>query len=134
MKKILLTIWVAFITFFILSANVSAQDPCPTTPDGSIIPECFNVSILSPDNTTNPYLTTDEPIIEIILVAINKLVVIIGSFAILAIVAGGIVMIASSGNDQLQTRGKSIITYAIIGLIVALSAYIITSFVQALFY
>ena len=117
-----------------LAAN-GEPDPAPAeVENGPVIPEYYDVSILSPTEATPKLLGTKEPLVEIILDFINKLVIVIGSVAILAIVAGGIVLIASSGNDTLQSRGKSIITYAIIGLVVALSSYIITSFIQSLFF
>jgi len=65
---------------------------------------------------------------------INLLSVVIGSFAFLAMVIGGIMMVASAGQEQPISRGKEIIKYAIMGMIVAFSAFFITSFVQSIFY
>jgi len=65
---------------------------------------------------------------------INFLSTIIGSFAFVAIVIGGIMMVGSGGQEQAISRGKDIIKYAIMGLIVAFSAFFITSFVQSIFY
>lgn len=65
---------------------------------------------------------------------INFLSMVIGSFAFVAIVIGGIMMVGSGGQEQPISRGKDIIKYAIMGLVVAFSAFFITSFVQSIFY
>lgn len=53
----------------------------------------------------------------------------IGAFAVAAIVYGGVIYISSAGNEENIKKGKSIITYAVIGLGLALLAYVIVSFV-----
>lgn len=59
---------------------------------------------------------------------------IIGSLALLMIIVGGIVMMVSSGNSQLQQKGKRIILYSILGLVIAFLSLVIVTFVQSLFY
>ena len=53
----------------------------------------------------------------------------IGAFAVAAIVYGGIIYISSAGNEENVKKGKSIVTYAVIGLGLALLSYVIISFV-----
>lgn len=65
---------------------------------------------------------------------INFLSLTIGSFALLAIIIAGVMMVASGGREHPLTRGKDIFKFAIIGLVVALGAYFITAFVQSIFY
>ncbi|HLG25393.1 MAG TPA: hypothetical protein VI588_01185 [Candidatus Gracilibacteria bacterium] len=65
---------------------------------------------------------------------VNFLSLVIGSFAFLAIVIGGIILLTSGGREAQLTRGKDIIKFAIIGVVVALSAYWITAFVQSIFF
>lgn len=65
---------------------------------------------------------------------VNFLAGIIGSFAFVSIVIGGIVMVTSAGQEAGLQKGKDIIKYAVIGLIVAISAYFITTFVQSIFF
>jgi hypothetical protein len=65
---------------------------------------------------------------------INFLSLSIGSFALVALIIGGITLLTSGGREAALTRGKDIIKYAIIGLAAALSAYIITSAVQGIFF
>lgn len=66
--------------------------------------------------------------------AVNVLALTIGSFAFLAIVIGGIVLLTSAGDDSSLQKGKDIIKYAIIGLVVALAAFFIVAFVQSVFF
>lgn len=65
---------------------------------------------------------------------INILSLIIGSFALLAIIVGGIRLLTSGGSEDGQTKGKSMIVQALIGLVVAFAAYFITAGVQSLLY
>jgi len=75
------------------------------------------------------------PVVAVYIVRlINYLALVIGSFAFLTIVIGGFLMITSAGQEQALSKGKDMIKYAIIGLLVALSAYFITAFVQSIFY
>ncbi|MFH2105605.1 MAG: pilin [Parcubacteria group bacterium] len=53
----------------------------------------------------------------------------IGAFAVAAIVYGGVIYISSAGNEESIKKGKSIVTYAVIGLAIAILAYVIVSFV-----
>lgn len=86
------------------------------------------------------YLTTtgqeNQPfnIASLIVRVISFLSLSIGSFAFLAIVIGGIFMVTAGGRENQIQRGKDIIKYAVIGLIVAFSAYFITTFVQSVFF
>lgn len=65
---------------------------------------------------------------------INFMALTIGSFAFLAIVIGGFILVTSGGQEAQLQRGKDIIKFAIIGLIVALLSYFIVSFIQSLVY
>ena len=65
---------------------------------------------------------------------INLLSLVIGSFSFTAIVIGGVILVISAGSEGTLQKGKDIIKYAIIGLVIGLAAYYITSFVQSIFY
>jgi hypothetical protein len=64
----------------------------------------------------------------------NFMAMTIGSFAFLAIVVGGFMMVTSAGQEAQVQRGKDIIKLSIIGLIVVLMAYFLVSFTQSIFY
>jgi hypothetical protein len=112
-----------------------AQAPAPAPPASP-------TSSFSSDSASfrvGTYLKTEnqaafESVPAYIVRFINLLSMAIGSFAFLAIVIGGFTMLTSGGREASITKGKDIIKYAILGLIVALAAFFITSFVQSIFY
>lgn len=57
---------------------------------------------------------------------------VIGSVSFLVIIIAGIWMIVSTGNEQQVTKAKGMFTYAILGLIIALAAYVLVIAVQGL--
>jgi hypothetical protein len=71
---------------------------------------------------------------SVIVQLINQLSYVIGSFALLALILGGFTYITSAGQERLITKAKDMIKYAIIGLVVAMSAFYITLYVQSIFY
>jgi len=63
---------------------------------------------------------------------ISLMASVIGTIAVLILVFGGFLMISSAGNEQRYDQGKNYAKFAIIGLIVTLSAYILVTLVQLL--
>ena len=57
----------------------------------------------------------------------------VGALAVIFIIVGGIQYITSAGNPSGQERSKKTITYAIGGLILALSTAAIISFIGTVF-
>lgn len=55
-----------------------------------------------------------------------------GLVATLFLVAGGFIYITSSGNPERLDRGKSTITYALIGLAITIGAFVISQIVTTL--
>lgn len=53
----------------------------------------------------------------------------IGSFALVMFVYGGFVMILSAGNAEKVKQGRDILTAAVIGLVIAFSAYLLIDFI-----
>lgn len=69
-----------------------------------------------------------------IIKTIELLTKIIGSFALLFVILGGMILMLSSGNEDFQRRGKEIIKYALIGLVIAFTSLLVVTFVQSLFF
>jgi len=59
---------------------------------------------------------------------IGSLLSLVGVIFLVLMIYGGITWMTASGNDKQVERAKNIITYAIIGLVIILSAYTITAF------
>lgn len=73
-----------------------------------------------PPKFDNPLTSNDETaLLNNILSALQKVVV---TLAILMIVIGGIMYMASFGNDKAMTRAKSVVAAAVIGLAIVLAA------------
>lgn len=60
---------------------------------------------------------------------LNTFFYIIGAVAVVMIIYGGFKYITSSGDSSAVTSAKNTILYAVVGLVVALSAYAIANFV-----
>lgn len=63
---------------------------------------------------------------------IGFLAAIIGSLSVLVLVIGGFLMLSSAGNETQYEKGKNLSKYALIGLVLTLSAYILVMLVQLL--
>jgi len=93
------------ILLFLLFANkVSANWVMPAAPPG--VPNDFETSI---SNLTNWILGF------------------VAMVAVLAIIWGGVTYVGSAGDENKATTGKRVITYALIGLVIAGMAYAIVN-------
>lgn len=63
---------------------------------------------------------------------INYVIGIIGVLSLLFIIIGGVRMVTSAGNESAITAGKKTVTWAVIGLVVALLAFTIIAALEAL--
>jgi len=61
--------------------------------------------------------------------ALNLTYFIAGAVAVIVIIAAGIFYVISSGDPGRITKAKNLLTYSIVGLIIVLSAFVITNFV-----
>ncbi len=73
----------------------------------------------SPTPPTNAPENFDDAIINLT----NWILGFVAMIAILAIIWGGVMYIASAGDETKATTGKRIVTYALIGLVIAGIAY-----------
>lgn len=78
--------------------------------------------------TLNNPLPTDN-IPQIIGKVINAALGIVGSLALLMFIFGGITWMTAAGNEQSVTKGKNIIIWAALGLVVIFSSYAIVKLV-----
>ncbi len=69
-------------------------------------------------------------VIELLFSLMNAFLLTIAVLAVAVIIYGGFQMIISAGNEKLLTSGKRAVTWAILGLIVALLSYSIVSIVE----
>ena len=88
------------------------------------------------DKTTNTdtEVSLQRGVIYFLVTGIEFATKIIAAFALLFIIVGGIVLMISSGNSSLQQKGKRLVLYAVLGLVIAFLSLIIVTAVQSLFY
>lgn len=74
---------------------------------------------------TNPLGTTDVRLI--FARVISGALSIVGSFALLMFVYGGVLWLTSRGESKAITKGKDTLTWATLGLVIIFSAYVIVN-------
>jgi len=115
MKKTISVILFLFI-FFVSIGVVSAADVNNTNPcTGSL---CLQNPLGS--------ITSPQALIGRI---INSVLGVVGSIALLMFVYGGLTWMTSSGNDEKVKKGRDIILWSAIGLVVISMSYALTRFV-----
>lgn len=75
-----------------------------------------------------------SPVAQVIVNVIDLLAKLIGSIALLIFIAGAVLTIVSEGQEDRMQKGKQAMIYSLIGIVIALSAYVIATFVQSFFY
>jgi hypothetical protein len=75
------------------------------------------------------YETSPESLAMIISEIIKAVLLLLGVVFLALIVYGGFIWLTSAGNEENITKAKKILTAAIIGVVIILSAYAITAFV-----
>ncbi len=55
----------------------------------------------------------------------------IGMLSVLMVVVGGLQIVSAAGNPQRLKQGRETVIYAIVGVIIAISAYAIVSFLAS---
>lgn len=58
----------------------------------------------------------------------------IAAVAALGIIIGGVVLMSAAGDDSQVQKGKDIILYSVIGLVITILAYVIVNFTQTALY
>lgn len=100
-----------FFSFFIFSNNFVSADASSTLSVGEVRLE--------------NKLNADTPQ-ELIGVVIDAILGLVGSLALLMFVFGGITWMTSSGSAEKVKKGRDIIVWAAIGLVIVFSAYGLT--------
>lgn len=92
--------------------------------------------IITISTTSDPFATSAGPAIEstttaAILTRVAWIVYwVVGSLFVVLVMFGGFILLTSSGNPQQNTKGKQIITYAIIGIAIMALARGIIEFIK----
>lgn len=113
-KKLFLVSLVAIFFFLVASPVLASWPATPLLPDCTKDGNCgFNSFIELGVNLTKLILS------------------IVGSLALLFFVYGGVMFLIAGGKSEAVTKGKTIITNAVIGLAIVLGAWVIVNFAIA---
>ena len=107
----------------ILSPYTLANAACCTT--GTADPAGCSVCLTNPLTGT----TKSEGIPTLLVNVINSVLGIIGSLALVMFIYGGATWMLSAGNQEQVTKGKNILIWATLGLVIIFTAYALVSFV-----
>ncbi len=105
MKALILTLFI-FSIFTIITPSVFAQ---PASLTGE------SVTLSNPIGEANPNIIIGK--------IINAILGIVGSLALLMFIYGGFMWMLAAGNNERVQKGKDILIWATIGLVVIFSAY-----------
>ncbi len=115
---------------FLLPNFVQAQGATSTTSNSGV----NNTSTTSNSGSGSSVVSLSNPlgtasIPGIIGKVISAALGIVGSLALIMFIYGGITWMTAAGNEQNVTKGKNIIIWATLGLVIIFSSYAIVRFV-----
>lgn len=114
------------LTFAVVLLGVAAFVPAPAMAVNVITDSCKGA------NASATLCDVEKKNIEnngTVATLINVMMFGLGTIAVIAIIIGGITYATSNGDSSKTKRAKDIILYAVIGLVVAIMAWGIVSFV-----
>ena len=85
-------------------------------------------SVVATVNLDNP-LGDDVTVPIVIGRVIDAVLGVVGSLALVMFIYGGLVWMTAAGNEQSVTKGKNIVMWATLGLVVIFSSYALIRFV-----
>lgn len=113
--------------FALLVALVLGVIAVPVAPAGAI--NVFEDSCTGANANTKVCKGSDETINPVVKAIVDVLLFGVGIVSVIMIIVGGLRYTTSNGDSSQVTSAKNTILYAVIGLIVALLAFIIVNFV-----
>jgi ABC-type Fe3+ transport system permease subunit len=114
--------------FAVLIGLIFGVVAMPVAPAGAI--NVFNNNVCNTNtNDTEVCKGKGETIAPIIQSIVNTLLFVIGTVSVIMIIVGGIRYTTSNGDAGRVKQAKDTILYSVVGLVVALSAFVIVNFV-----
>jgi hypothetical protein len=114
-KKFFIACFLCLLTFSVASLAMAADQ----SEGGPRITE--SVSLDDPLGGTTPEQFIGQ--------VIKSVLGVVGSLALVMFIYGGLVWMTAAGNSQKIDKGKSILTWATIGLVVIFASYALVNFV-----
>ena len=98
-----------------------------TTGDDATSPSAGGAVASKAPSPTNPLGTTDIP--TLVGRVINILLSILGTITLVMFIYGGFLWLTSAGNDASIKKGKAILSWTTIGLLIIFISYVIVKFI-----
>ena len=124
MKKIIISL--LFFSLFLFPVFYQAQAKNPT--EGIGIDKVTSTTNISTNTFTNP-IKGVKNVNQLIGKVINAIMGVVGSLALLMFVFGGLTWMTSGGSQEKVKKGKDILVWSAIGLVIIFSAYGITNLI-----
>jgi hypothetical protein len=125
LKKIKLVLFFFTLFFLIFSLNLEFGSAESTSQAAGGQP---------PVSLSDPLGLTGENRIQILIgKVISAALGIVGSLALLMFIYGGLVWMTSAGNNEKVEKGKNILIWATVGLIVIFTSYTLVDFILKVF-
>ncbi len=121
MKKILAFAFLAFLLSFGVALAQSGNAINDGGNKGNAVNGTEPITITNPLNVSTPQLLIGR--------VINSILGVVGSLALVMFVYGGLIWMTSSGSSDQVKKGKDILIWAAVGLVIIFSAYGIIRFV-----
>lgn len=136
MKKVILMLSMVFIAANLLivpATKVGAQENTGSANGSVNVANPFE-KVCESDPTSSVCQSSNDDFGTIMRTVSNTLLYILGAVAVLTIITSGIRYATSHGDPGAIASAKNTLFYAVIGLIVALSAYAIVNFIAERFW
>jgi len=117
------------IKYIVLSLGIFAGFVIAISPITVGAVDVFPDCTAYPDSAVCKEVAGGSKINDYVTIIVNTLLYILGAVAVFVIILSGISYVTSTGDPGAITKAKSTLTYAVIGLVVALLAYAIVNFV-----
>lgn len=125
-----------------VSPDTSPTPTPPGPPAPPPIPDTFNVNtyLQAPGQTsfvpTNAAEANgnDKGIVGVVIKAIDLLVKVTASLALIVFIIGALLTMVSEGKEDRLEKGKNAMVYSLIGLVITGFAFIIVAFVQSILF
>lgn len=116
-------------TFMVLGLGLSFA-AAPTVEAINVFPTCNNTTA---SGNSDVCAGKNEQADNLIKMLVNTLLYIVGALAVVVIIIAGIMYVISNGDANNIERSKSMLTYAVVGLVIAFIAYAIVNWVLNIF-
>ena len=129
MKRIQKVILSLFLLSLLFGANLVLADETTKTGLGNAFGDNSPLNSVAKDS----YNTTagEGQLINVIQIGINAVLSILGVIFLIFMIYGGFVWMTAQGNDTRVDKAKSMISAAIVGIVIVVASYAISYFVIA---